>query len=113
MATGYIESDLTIAIGDPRCPLGPDGLFDEETGEPINNASVTLESVKDATSGAAVAGVTVPATLDYIDGSRGVYKGRIPAAASISDGQTVEAKFKAVVSGTTRVFYLQVTYQKG
>lgn len=64
------------------------GLKNAETGLFLQNATVSIASIKDAATGATITGVTFPVTLSYVANSRGVYKGRIPSSAAIVDDHT-------------------------
>lgn len=94
-----IDSTVRVALGDPANPLGPDGLYDVDTGLPVNSATVELLTITDEITGAAVTGVTFPLTLSYLAGSAGVYKGRIPATAVLTEGRFYELRIRAVTPG--------------
>lgn len=95
----HIETTVRIAIGDPSNPTGPDGLYDEDNGVPINDATVELLSITDEATGLAVAGVTLPITLVYLAASNGVYKAKIPATAAFVEGRSYDFKVRALAPG--------------
>lgn len=75
-----------------------DGLADHE-GNYENDATVTLESLADKESGAAVTGVSVPVTLNYVSGSNGKYQASVPPGIEITAGALYSAVVKAVSAG--------------
>ncbi|MEO1035216.1 MAG: hypothetical protein AAFX44_06605 [Pseudomonadota bacterium] len=73
-----------------------DGLQDQN-GNYQNDANVTLENLT-TTRGVAVANVTFPLTLVYVQGSNGRYEVALPLAADIVENKTYVATFKAIGS---------------
>jgi hypothetical protein len=71
------------------------GLKNHE-GSFQNAATVTLESLVERQTGAAVTGISLPLTLSYKAASDGVYEGQIPNNTSMEAGKYYIATIKAV-----------------
>lgn len=65
---------------------------------PQNDATVTLVSLVDRSTGIDIAGVSLPLTLDYVASSNGDYGGLLPHNVQVSVGQILEAKVEALGS---------------
>lgn len=65
----------------------------DRAGNPITDATVTLESLEDA-DGNSVSGLSVPLSMPHTAG--GVYEGTIPATAGIVAGKIYSGVMKAV-----------------
>lgn len=103
----YIGATQTLALGDPKNPTGPRGLHDKVSGDPINDATVTLEAAIDLDTGDPISGVgSLPLSMPYLAGSNGVYSAKIPDAAAVSEGQRVEYQIKAVKGTSVLPFFL-------
>lgn len=78
-----------------------DGLADLD-GDYQNDATVTLESLTNKVTGAAVSGVTTPLTLSYVAGSDGQYQGTIPHDAAVVAGNVYLAVVLAISAAGQR-----------
>lgn len=74
----YSNNDMLVEL---------EGLKNAITGAHINNATVTVTVQR---AGTDVEGATFPITMDYVSGTRGVYRGVVPAALEVSEGETVD-----------------------
>lgn len=85
----FIENDNAVVLNALR----------DLDGNYINSATVTLESLVDRATGAAVTGITPPVSMPYVAASNGVYRALLPHTLGLTLGKYYRAKVK-VVSGT-------------
>jgi len=97
-STLVVGSTNVLAIGDPLDPTGDAGLYNTLSSTPINDATCTVESIVDLYTKEPVTGWTLPAAMDYLDASNGVYIVETPTALALTKGQQVKVTFKAVKS---------------
>lgn len=71
-------------------------------GSFINNATVALVSLVDLGSGAEVAGVSYPVSLEYVADSDGVYEATLPYGLQIENGRRYTATVRAETPGGER-----------
>ena len=103
----YIESTGIVSLGDPTNPTGTEGLKDLISGAYVNDAdSVDVVAVTDDETGDAIAGITVPVSMSYLADSNGVYTGKLPAAAEISQSQRFTIKIVAIKGTDTATIFL-------
>jgi len=79
------------------------GLVDHN-GDYINDATVTLESMTERVTGAAVTGVTFPVTLNYIAASNGNYEVEVSKDLAVVEGTFYIATFKAIKGTLEKVW---------
>lgn len=72
-----------------------DELKNSATDAYINNATVTLTSIKDA-AGVTVAGVSFPISMSYVSASNGKYQATVDKAIALVAGQAYTAIIDAV-----------------
>lgn len=84
------------------------GLKSAVEDEFINDATVSV-TVKDA-SGANVAGVTWPVTMDYVAASSGDYRAIIPHGAALVSGRQYTAEI-SVNAGADRVGFWRFVFR--
>lgn len=94
-----VGSTNILAIGNPEDPTGDGGLYNALTNTPINDATCTVETIIDLHTKAVVTGWTLPAAMDYLVGSNGVYTVETPTALALVKGQQIKVTFKAAKSG--------------
>ena len=103
----YIESTGIVALGDPTNPTGTEGLRDALADAYVNDAdSVSVVAVTDDETGAAISGITIPVSMEYLEDSNGVYTGKLPAAAEIAQSQRFTIKIVAIKGTDTATFFL-------
>ena len=85
------------------------GLYDQLTGNYVNNASVQC-TVFDA-NGGALANVGWPIALNYLAASNGVYQGIIPATIQLAEASGYRAQVIATSGSTTAEWDIPVLGQ--
>lgn len=84
----YMESTNVLRLS---------GLQDQ-AGNFVNDATVTLEEILTVDGKVAVGGLTVPVTLVYVTSSDGVYEAKLATSVQFVESQQYDAKVKAVAS---------------
>lgn len=109
----FINSTGTVALGDPTAPSAPvtadvHGLYDAIASAFVNDATVTLEAIRDADTQEDITGhsLTLPVTMDYVADSNGVYSVDVDEGLALAKGQRVEFEIKAIKSARVFTFYL-------
>ena len=90
----------------PDSTLFVTGTFqDQFTGDPINDATVTLTALYRKGSTEDVGGVTLPLTMPYVAASDGVYRAKIAASVDLDPRTWYRGKVRVVAgNGDERVF---------
>jgi len=99
----YIGEDLLVEWGNPA--VGGSGLYDNNIGSFVNDATVTWAWKDSANS--AVSGGT--GTASYIAGSQGCYRGVSEDGVSFTSGSTYYLEVTATGSGD-RIGFRRIQY---
>jgi hypothetical protein len=101
----YIGEDNIVYWGDPKIPGS--GLYDNNLGSFVNNASMSFTLKNSA--GSAVSGAS-SISMTYISGTEGCYYGILEDGVSLTDGSTYYLEITATGS-SDRVGFRRIEYK--